>query len=152
FRVIQAREVWEVYGEFVERCRPNLGAGIRERLAFAATVTEDAANAARKVQAGTRERVRSLAPPGTVMALPTAPCIAPPIDTPADAHDSFRTRVMRLTCISGLSGLPQVTIPIGTVDDCPVGLSFIAWKGGDEALLGLAIRMAKFCGIRAALD
>jgi len=146
FRIIQAREIWNVYGDFVERHRPILGPGIRERLAFAATVTEEAANAARKVQAIARERVRSLVPPGTVMALPTAPCIAPLIDMPTEGLDSFRTRVMRLTCISGLSGLPQLTIPIGMVDNCPIGLSFIAWAGGDEALLHLAGRMAKFCG------
>ncbi|HYS47491.1 MAG TPA: amidase [Xanthobacteraceae bacterium] len=146
FRIIQAREVWGIYGEFIERHRPNLGPGIRERMAFAATVTAQAAEAALKTQSVARERVSSLLPPGTVMALPTAPCIAPRIDTPAQALDSYRTRVMRLTCIAGLSGLPQVTIPIGTVDDCPVGLSFIAWAGGDGALLSLATRMAKYCG------
>ena len=51
---------------------------------------------------------------------------------------------MRLTCIAGLGGLPQVSIPIGTVDGCPVGLSFIAWPGGDEALLDLAVRLARY--------
>jgi len=53
---------------------------------------------------------------------------------------------MRLSCISGLSGLPQVTIPIGTVAGCPAGLSFIAWAGGDEALLDLAFKLSRYCG------
>ncbi len=53
---------------------------------------------------------------------------------------------MRLTCIAGVAGLPQVTIPIGTVAGCPVGLSFIGWAGGDEALLDLAVRLARFVG------
>ena len=73
------------------------------------------------------------------MALPSAPCIAPRIDTPAAEMDAYRTRVMRLTCIAGLGGLPQVSIPAGTVAGCPVGLSFIGWAGGDEALLDLAV-------------
>ena len=51
-----------------------------------------------------RAHVRALVPPGTVMALPTAPCIAPPLDMPDAEWDVFRTRVMRLTCIAGLSG------------------------------------------------
>jgi Asp-tRNA(Asn)/Glu-tRNA(Gln) amidotransferase A subunit family amidase len=42
---------------------------------------------------------------------------------------------MRLTCTAGLSGLPQMSIPACTIDGCPVGLSFIGWAGGDEALL-----------------
>ena len=93
-----------------------------------------------------RETIRALVPPGTVMALPSAPDIAPRIDTPADALETFRVRVMRLTCLAGIGGLPQVTIPAGTVSGCPVGLSFIGWAGGDEALLDLALRLSPHCG------
>ncbi len=46
-----------------------------------------------------------------VIATSTAPSIAPPLDLPDAAQDDFRTRVMRLTCIAGLSGLPQMSIP-----------------------------------------
>jgi amidase len=97
--------------------------------------------------AAARAHISALVPPGTVMAFPTSPCIAPPVDLPAAALDPFRGRVMRLTCISGLSGLPQVTIPAGTVDGCPAGLSLLGWTGGDEALLELACVLARFCGI-----
>ena len=45
-----------------------------------------------------------------------------------------------------ISGLPQVTIPAGTADGAPVGLSFIGWRGGDEALLSLATAMAPLVG------
>jgi amidase len=54
---------------------------------------------------------------------------------------------MRLTCIAGLGGLPQVSIPIGTLAGCPVGLSLIGWAGGDEALLDLAFALARYCGV-----
>jgi len=108
------------------------------------------ADAARKVQAAARERIRVKIKPGTVMALPTAPCIAPRTDTPQDELESFRIRVMRLTCIAGIAGLPQVTVPAGTVAGCPVGLSFVGWAGGDEALLDLAATLSKFCGIERA--
>jgi amidase len=147
FRVIQGYEVWRHYGEFVTRARPQLGPGIKERMAFAATVKESDATAARRVHDQARTHLRALLPPGTILALPTAPCIAPRIDTPTDALESFRVRVMRLTCIAGLAGLPQVSIPIGTASGCPVGLSFIGWAGGDEALLDLAVALSRFCGL-----
>jgi amidase len=147
FRVIQGREVWQTFGDFVTRAKPTLGPGIKERMAYSATVSEADAAAARKIQAEARAQVRALLPPGTILALPTAPCIAPLIDTPADVLDSYRTRVMRLTCIAGVSGLPQVTLPAGTVDGCPVGLSFVGWTGGDEALLDLAVALAPYCGV-----
>jgi amidase len=53
---------------------------------------------------------------------------------------------MRLTCVAGLGGLPQVSIPVGSVAGCPVGLSFIGWPSGDEVLLDLAVRLARCCG------
>jgi amidase len=146
FRVIQAFEIWGIYGAFIERRRPRLGPGVRERLAFAAKVSQRDADEARKLKARARDQVRRLAKPGTVLALPTTPGMAPRTDVSTEALEPFRANVMRLTCIAGLSGLPQVTIPIGTVSGCPVGLSFIGWAGGDEALLDLAVRLSRHCG------
>ena len=146
FRIIQAGETWTSYGEFVTRHRPRLGSGIRERMEFAAKVSEREVAAAWEQQARARERIRALTPPGTVLALPTAPCIAPLLDTPPEGLESFRVRVMRLTCIAGLSGLPQVSLPIGSVAGCPVGLSFVGWAGGDETLLELCARLSRYCG------
>ena len=42
-----------------------------------------------QVHAAAREHIRALIPPGTVVALPSAPCIAPLIDTPADALEAY---------------------------------------------------------------
>jgi amidase len=140
FRVVQAHEVWMNYGNFVEKNAPALGPGIKERMAFGASLNDDQAAAARAVQLSARAHLRELIQPGTVLALPTTPTIAPRINAPAEELEPFRVRVMRLTCIAGVSGLPQVTIPIGHVAGCPVGLSFIGWPGGDEALLDLSFR------------
>jgi amidase len=147
FRVVQAYEAWQSYGTFVTAAKPQLGPGVRERIAYASTVTAEKADAARQIMAAARTHIRALIPPGAVMALPTAPCIAPRLDSPADALERLRTRVMRLTCISGLSGLPQITLPAGTVDGCPAGLSLIGSAGSDEALLDLASELARVCGV-----
>jgi amidase len=147
FRIVQAYETWVTFGDFITRAKPKLGPGIKERMAFAATVSKADSEAARAVLAPARAHARALVPPGTVLALPSAPSIAPLIDTPAEALEDFRVRVMRLTCTAGLAGLPQVSIPAGTVAGCPVGLSFIGWAGGDEALLDLAVTLARHCGL-----
>ena len=146
-RIIQAYEAWQSFGTFVTAAKPQLGPGIRERIASAASVTAQQTEAARAAMASARRHIRALVPPGTVLALPTSPCIAPPVELPADALEPFRTRVMRLTCVSGLSGLPQVTLPAGVVDGCPAGLSLLGWAGSDEALLDLACELARYCGI-----
>jgi amidase len=147
FRIVQAKEVWETFGAFVTRAKPKLGRGIKERMEFAATVTTDQANAARKIVAAAHAHIRALVPPGTILALPTSPSIAPPADLRVDEMESFRVRVMRLTCMAGLAGLPQMNLPVGTVAGCPAGLSLIGWAGGDEVLLDLAGSLARYCGI-----
>lgn len=147
FRLIQAREIWRIYGRFIEREKPQLGPGTRERMDFASTVSKADGQTARRTHRKVREYLRRLLPPGTVLAVPTAPCIAPAINAPADLLESFRIRAMRLTCIGGLGGLPQVTVPVGVVAGCPVGLSFIGWAGSDETLLDLAVTLGRFCGL-----
>lgn len=150
FRIVQAKEAWETFGAFIAGARPKLGPGIRERMEFAAAVTAQQADAARKIVTSSRAHLRALLPPGTVMALPTAPSIAPPVNIGGEEAESFRVRVMRLTCMAGLAGLPQISLPVGTVSGCPVGLSLIGWPSGDEVLLDLAVRLARHCGVVSA--
>lgn len=146
FRTIQGREIWSIYGAWMETHKPRLGPGIAERMAYAATVTADAANAARETLGNIRAHIRGVIPAGTILCLPTAPCIAPKTDANASDLDRFRARAMALTSIAGLSGLPQISIPAATVEGCPAGISFIGWAGGDESLLDLALRLGSYCG------
>ncbi len=147
FRIVQAYETWQSFGGFISKHKPNIGPGIRERMEFAATVTKVQADAARVMQRAAREHIRQVAAPGTVLALPTAPTIAPRVVAPAADLEDFRIRVMRLTCTAGVAGLPQMNMPAGTIDGCPIGLSFIGWAGGDEALLDLACELSRHCGM-----
>src|SRR5262249_36289192 len=41
FRVIQGREIWSIYGDWIKSHKPALGPGIRERMAYAATVSAE---------------------------------------------------------------------------------------------------------------
>lgn len=146
FRVIQAYEVWQHYGEFVTAHRPELGPGIRERMTYASSVTRADVDEARAAMTHLRSELRRTIEPGTMVCLPTAPSIAPAIDASIAALDDFRARAMALTCIAAIGGFPQVSIPVGTVSGCPVAASLIGWASGDEALLELAARLGARCG------
>jgi amidase len=146
FRTIQGREIWTVYGSWIEENRPALGPGIRERMAYAATVSETDYESAMLLLARARTELRGRITPGTVVAIPTAPCIAPRLDATVAELDAFRARAMALTSIAGIGGLPQVSVPARVVDGCPIGLSFIGWPGADERLLDLAVAVAPYCG------
>ena len=147
FRVIQGREVWQVYGAWLDsHGNANPGPGTRERLAYAKTVTKEAADAARMQMGNIRTHIRRLIPQGTVLMMPTAPMLGPLLASSAAELDAYRAKVMNYTCISGHGGLPQVTIPAGTADGVPVGVSLVGWPGADETLLDLAVTLSPHCG------
>ncbi len=143
-RIIQGYEIWQIFGAFIKERGPRIGPGVKERLEFASTISGEDVRAMRVQHEKVRDDLHRLLTPGTIVALPTTPCIAPRIDADAALLDSYRTRVMRLTCIAGLGGLPQVSLPLGSVGGCPVGLSLIAWAGGDETLLDVAAAISRY--------
>jgi amidase len=147
FRTIQAFETWQTFGPWITERHPQLGPGIDERMAYAATVDTGTADAARARRDVVGARLRDLLRPGTVVLLPTAPCPAPLLSASADAVQHFRSRSLLLTCAAGLGGLPQLSLPIGRVDCAPVALSVLGWKGSDEALLDLACALARHAGV-----
>eukprot|EP01025_Chloroclados_australasicus_P028850 TRINITY_DN2862_c0_g1_i3.p1 TRINITY_DN2862_c0_g1~~TRINITY_DN2862_c0_g1_i3.p1 ORF type:complete len:470 (-),score=58.31 TRINITY_DN2862_c0_g1_i3:298-1602(-) len=142
FRTIQAREVWQCHGDWVSHHNPSFGPGVEERFEAASKVTEESANEARLKQKKIRDHLDELIGNGVLM-IPTAPGPAPILNMPPQEADDYRSRALRLTCIAGLAGLPQLNIPIAIVDECPVGLGVIAGRGADLALLQFAVEMER---------
>jgi amidase len=146
-RLIQASEIWQNYGVFMREKKPLFGPGVRERMEFTATVGGEPLVKAKETKARAGEIVRAMAKPGTVLVCPTTVGIAPKIDASGETLENFRVRAQRITAIAGVGGLPQINIPVGTIDGCPAGLGLIGWPGGDEALFDLAVVLARHCGI-----
>jgi amidase len=139
FRVIQAAEIWANHGPWIEAMKPTFGRGIRERMEWASTVDAADVDRARLAHAGIRRRLGDLLGDGDVLCLPTSPRVAPPRNTPtSDIEIRFRHHAMCLLCISGLGGLPQISLPLAKLDGLPLGLSIIARRGADAMLLELA--------------
>jgi amidase len=156
FRVAQAREIWREHGEWVEQMRATglftFGPGIDDRLRMAASISEADAERAAKARQAVRARLDALLGDDGVLALPSAPGPAPLLNTPNERLDAWRRRLLSLTCVAGLAGLPQVSLPVGLAapEDgeeeeggllLPVGLSLIGPRGSDEALLAIAERI-----------
>ena len=140
-RICQGFEIWQQFGAWVETTRPSFGPGVRERMAMASHIDRASATAASVVRATLRAELDALIIPGTIVLLPSAPCIAPLRNLDPSAADHFRRRTMALACTASLSGLPQLSVPAVVVDDCPVGLSLLGWRGGDQCLLDFATQL-----------
>jgi amidase len=145
FRVIQGFETWQTFGDWITAHAPRLGPGIDERMRYASTVTADEARHARARRVAIRVRLDEVVRPGTVVLMPTVACPAPRLDASADELQRFRSRTMAFTCVAGLGGLPQVSLPIGLAGGAPVAVSLLGWAGGDEAVLALAANLAVHC-------
>ena len=137
FRYIQSREAWINHGEWIMETKPNLGPGVKERFEFSREVTEEQAEEARTFRKEFESGLIDLIGDNVVV-LPSAPGIAPLLNSTPETVDSFRSRALALTAPAGLAGLPQISLPLCTVDNCPVGISIMGGPGSDETLLALA--------------
>ncbi len=142
FRLIQGFEIQSTLLPFIRSHDTKLGPGVKERFEAAAGIPYREAEAARHVRARIKAKLEALARPGTLIVLPTTPTLPPERGIPDGASFAeFRNHTLAYTCLSGHSGLPQMSIPAAEAAGCPIGLSFIGWHRGDEALLDLAVRL-----------
>ena len=143
FRVLQGAEVWAQHGAWVTRVQPALGPGVRQRIEWTATIDPGDLPSARAKREEITRRMARLLGDGAVLMLPTLPGVAPPCNSPPAATEDLRARAMSLLCIAGLARLPQVTLPLGRLEGCPLGLSLIGARGTDTMLLALATAVSR---------
>ncbi len=138
-----------VYGRFVEEKKAALRAGRRRAHAGGFEDHEGRGRCgAGRAQESRAKKIRAQVPPGAVVALPSAPCIAPRIDTPAAELDSYRTR-RHAAHVHRRPRRPAAGVDPGRPQSAAArsDFSFIGWAGGDEALLDLAVTLSKYCGL-----
>jgi amidase len=80
---------------------------------------------------------------GAVICLPTTPGSAPLRGETLAARRAQRGPMSMLTCVTGMTGGPQLSLPLGEVDGLPIGLSLLGAPGSDEMLLSFATAVAK---------
>ncbi|ODR93566.1 hypothetical protein AUC70_11960 [Methyloceanibacter stevinii] len=143
FATIQGFEIQSTLLPFVRDNNVELGPGIKERFEIAAGISPEDAEDARRVRQTVAAHLKSILQPGTAIVLPTTPTQPPERNIPDGASFAeYRTRTLQNTCMAGLAGLPQISVPVGEAAGCPAGLSFIGWEGGDEALLDFAVGLS----------
>jgi amidase len=137
FRTLQGAEAWAAHGPWIEQARPTLGPQCALRLGFAATIEPAAAEQARATRAAISQRLDALLANGALLIVPSAAGVAPRANATNSEHEAVRDRVIGITSIAGLGGLPQVSLPLARLEAGPIGLSLIAARGEDAQLLDL---------------
>ena len=142
FRHLQGREAWQVDGPFIERFAPPLGPGVAERFAWAKQVTEAQVVGAAHFCDRFRAHMAELIGADGVLVMPTMPDVAPLLAADESELEVYRDAAIRLLCISGLSGFPQLTLPLASRLGAPLGISLLGPTGSDRSLIALAERIA----------
>lgn len=141
FRYIQGREAWLTYGPLISRHSPPLGSGVAGRFAWSRKVTDAQVCAARLFRTAFRDELAALLGNDGVLLMPTMPDVAPLRNAREHTQETYRAQAMRLLCIAGLSGFPQVTLPMAQRLGAPLGLSLLGPPGSDRSLIALAERL-----------
>jgi amidase len=140
-RTLQSAEAWATFRGWLDRDNPRLAWSVARNLASADAISESDRQGATLMRNETRARVAWLLPPGTILCLPTTPFPAPRKGLPLATLDPLRGRITCLCAHGGLTGVPQVNLPGAEVDGRPVGLSILAARGRDAALVAVAMAM-----------
>jgi amidase len=151
YRILQAVDVWKTFGDWISKCEPTFAPEIAERFAFACEMKKSASNRptgnsqwkkALPVWAEAYENVCSALKKNRIICLPTTWNLAPLLNSSPEELNANRSQNFKLTCLSTLSGAPQLTIPVPGPDGLSIGLSFIGGINRDRQLLHLAKNLA----------
>jgi amidase len=135
FRILQGDEIREFHSDWIDRHQPVFGPGIRERFQWTRTIDPNDVATAKPKREIVTQHMAQLLGGDCLLCLPTAPGIAPKLKTAPEELEAFRARAFALLAVAGLARLPQISLPVGTLDDCPIGLSLIGPRGCDRGLL-----------------
>ncbi|MCR4282844.1 MAG: amidase [Bauldia sp.] len=138
YRTMQGREAWRAHGPWIESRKPELNPAVKVRFAAASRVTDVDYDDAKAKRIAVMRRVHDLVGKDRVMVLPTMPGIAPRLDASEEAFERFRSLAIPSLAIAGLSGLPQISLPLAVSRGYPLGLSLIGPPGRDRALIEVA--------------
>ena len=148
FRTLQGAEIWHEHGRWINGLNSSdslsdaekqsvFAPDIQLRFDWCKTISEaDVAAAKQQRQRFTDWLENELE--GSILIIPTTPGLAPLFDTADDELAAYRNQLMDITAIAGLAGLPQLHLPVCTLDGAPCGLSLVSSKGTDLALIEFA--------------
>jgi len=107
---------------------------------------------AKRLRTLTRRRLAAIFAEVDVLAWPTVPAVAPPLEAPmvelpSGTHMADQANV-RGAALGNLTGIPGVSVPVGLSGGLPIGLQLQAAWGRDEMLLDAAEALERANGRR----
>jgi amidase len=143
--ILQSIEAWDSVKDWIDAVNPRFSYMVTERYTSVASFTQSQVEESRATRDTVRQRLDEVLvlADGGILCFPTSPVVAPPRGQPLSGKRGSQVRIIRLTCMGGTTGRPQLSLPLAEVDGLPVGLSIMGNRGDDEALIGFALEIER---------
>lgn len=137
FSTIHLSEIWSSLGSWIEASQPDLGEKIATSFRLAKEMDRSKLSQALLTREIYFKKLLSFLGPYDLLCIPTTPTYAPLKNSIGlnRAKDPYYQNTASLTCLAGIGGLPQITVPCVEVEGKPLGLSFLAAHQNDAFLL-----------------
>lgn len=137
FVTILQSEAWATNKAFFERYGSTIAPDIAARLVAGSRLDATDVREARRIRSEFRNETSHLLADSKILALPTLAMKAPPRDATAGQFDAFRSANIRLLCLAGLGGYPQLAFPVLNASQS-FSLSLVGAVGADRSLVVMA--------------
>ena len=141
----QGAEFAATFSKWLEEADPRLSWDVAQALATARSMSQETVSAAHALRETACRKLDGILGQ-RMLCLPTAPVLPPPRGSSMPEVRAVGRRLIELACIAGLTGRPQITIPVARLHGGGVSLSLIGPRGADRALLEVARRYASRFG------
>lgn len=145
FAICQNAEIWSTHGHWVEGVKPEFGPRIQSNFDYAKQIDRTTLGQAIKRREWYFSLMRDFLKPNDLLCFPTTPKIAPLKGSLSSNNnryeDDYYSKTLSICSIAGICRLPQISIPVGSVDSVPIGLSLAGAHRNDDFLLWAAGKM-----------
>ncbi|QIA63266.1 amidase [Vibrio astriarenae] len=144
FRQIQGYEIIDEHNDWLEQWQHTLDTPIQKRVEWSRTLSSHD-----YLQAKQRQNVfadwleEELMKADAMLLLPTTPGAPLKLNMPDEELDRYRSDLMGLTSIAGLSGTPQLHIPLSGLKIGPCGVSLLGVKDSEMSVIQTAKMLTK---------
>lgn len=139
FRTIQGYEIIEKQGSWLAEFGHSLDPSIYQRVEWSRTISAAQYAQAKKRQTDFKLQLSALLQQQAgLWLLPTTPSGPPSLSIAGEQLAKYRTCLMGLTSIAGLSGFPQLHLPMKGLDEGPCGVSLLGLPDSEGDLFATA--------------
>jgi amidase len=138
-RVLQKSEFHATFRDWIDRVNPRFSAEVAGAFADDGRIPAGDLAAAKAFRESASKRLDGR----RMLCMPTSPILPIGRDARLSEMRGAVHRIVDLTGVAGLTGLPQVNLPMATIGSIPVGLSLVGWRSGDAPLVAAACALAR---------